>query len=88
MRLVVALPGRELILVDDDARWLLGELAGGDDASVALAARVEAATRHDEPLRPSADEIRKLFEAFERSSHPRTRALRDLEVALHDAMFG
>lgn len=87
MRVVIGLPGRELTIADDDARWLLAELAGGAEPAAALAPRIEDATAAGRAFRPTAGETRTIFQIFERSARPRTRQLRGLEVALHEAIF-
>jgi len=84
VRLVIGLPGRQLAIVGDDARWLVDELAAADEV---IAARAREVVETGEPLRPSAAETRTLFAIFERSNRPRTRELRDLEVGLHEAIF-
>jgi hypothetical protein len=87
VRLAFALPRSEHVLVDDDARWLVNELTRGDEASVAFAGRLERAVPTGERVRPTAAEMRTLLQIFERSPHARTRDLRNLEVALNDAIF-
>ena len=75
------------MLADDDALWLLGELHRGDEAAAALARQLEEAGANRKPIHLSTAEMRQLVRIFERSTHPRTRELRGLEIALHDQLF-
>jgi hypothetical protein len=75
------------MLAGDDAVWLVDELHAGDEASAALARRLEDAGANAEPISLSSGETRQLVRILERSTRPRTRELRELEIALHDQLF-
>ena len=77
----------DFVVEDDDASWLLSELRDGDATASALAGSLEEAAASGEAVRPSIAETESLVELFERSARPRGRALRRLEVALHDELY-
>ena len=72
---------------DEEARWLFAELLAADDASNALASRLEEAHGKGECVETTLEEKRKLVQLFERSTRARSHDLRALEIALHAAVF-
>jgi hypothetical protein len=85
------LPGEDLSLSRDEARWLLGQVRTAREptaVAAAVAAKIEQALEQSGPVETTLIEWRELIEALERgSSKPRSHELRSLEIGLHTAVY-